>query len=203
MVEKVNSYLLKKKRASGYTTADIADILNCGESTVSAYFSGFIKPSGNIISRLAINILGIPTERAVKEFDKVFNQWGIDHPDYVRTGNSYVKRKNNSKCYIPPKEEQPEEEQPEEVQPDENPPVDISSEQPSWAEVECGDNAEVEDLITGPTYGELMEYLYNKVSFKDYVYVDSAKSSREILKYLYDKMDKDDFVDLVRFIFKF
>ena len=88
-------------------------------------------------------------------------------------------------------------------QPDESQPVDISSDQPSWAEVECGDDAEVEDLITGPTYGELMEYLYNKVSFKDYVYVDSAKSSREILKYLYDKMDKDDFVDLVRFIFKF
>ena len=77
-----------KIAGKGMSCKDLSVMLGKPYSTTSAYFSGFCMPDNDVIVALCKEF-NVDYDRAVEEFTKIHDAWGLSHPDYERSGVTY------------------------------------------------------------------------------------------------------------------
>jgi len=83
-----NNFWRQRVAESKLSFKDLADIIEVPYSTVRGYFCGFVFPPKNSLERIC-SLFDVPLDVGVAEFEKLNNEWGAKHPDYMKSGNTF------------------------------------------------------------------------------------------------------------------
>lgn len=170
-----DNYLTKKRKESGYTIKELAEILGCAYSTTSSYFTGFVNPPDDVVSVLC-QYLGMDYNECRKEFNKAFIAWGKAHADkYEKVGTTSYQIRHD--------------------------PADISEVDLSAFNVGVDDEDEdagetvIEDIYD---ISEYLKVLYGKIPYDLFASINGMGiTAEDILRHLYGKIDYTLYKELV------